>query len=156
MKIIAAKDIQKPFHVAIVVSRFNEEVTNRLYEGALQRLKELQIPNEYITIAWVPGAVEIPVIVKQLAMSKKFAAIIALGAIIRGETGHYDFVSKQVSDGCQTVALDCNLPVIFGVLTTENLDQALDRSGGKHSHAGRSSVDAAFEMVSVLEQLQLG
>lgn len=153
MKIIAAKDIDKPFSVAIVVSRFNENVTQRLCEGAIQRLKELEIPNDHITIVWVPGAVEIPIVTKHLAITKKYSVIITLGAVIRGETGHYDFVCKQVSDGCQQIALECNVPIIFGVLTTENLEQAMDRAGGKHSHAGRDSVDAAFEMVSILQQL---
>lgn len=154
MKIITAKDINTPFPVAIVVSRFNEQVTHRLCEGAIQRLKELEIPNELITLVWVPGAVEIPLIAKRLARTNKFAAIITLGAVVRGETGHYDFVCKQVSDGCQQVALDYDLPIIFGVLTTENMEQALDRAGGKHSHKGREAVDAAFEMVSVLQQIR--
>ncbi len=155
MKIITAKDINTPFSVAIVVSRFNEHITHRLCEGALQRLKELEIPNDNITVVWVPGAIEIPIIVKQLAESKKFPVIITLGAVVRGETGHYDFVCKQVSDGCQQIALENNIPVIFGILTTENMEQALDRAGGKHSHGGREAVDAAFEMVSVLQQLRV-
>jgi 6,7-dimethyl-8-ribityllumazine synthase len=154
MKTITAVDISKPFSVAIVVSRFNEQVTRRLYEGVVQRLKELEIPSHDITVVWVPGAVEIPIIAQQLARANNYAAIIVLGAVIRGETGHYDFVCKQASDGCQLVALKYNIPVIFGILTTENLEQALDRAGGKHSHAGREAVDAAFEMVSILEQLR--
>lgn len=153
MKIITAKDIDSPFPVAIVVSRFNEEITSRLCEGALQRLKELEIPNHLITVVWVPGAVEVPIVAKQLARTQRFAAIITLGAVVRGETGHYDFVCKQVSDGCQQIALQFDVPVIFGILTTENKEQALDRAGGKHSHKGREAVDAAFEMVSVLQQL---
>ncbi len=154
MKLINAKDLGRPFPVAIVISRFNEQVTQKLCEGAVQRLNELEIPNELITLVWVPGAVEIPIIAKQLAQSKQYSAIIALGAVIRGETGHYDWVSKQVSDGCQQVALTGDLPVIFGVLTTENLAQALDRAGGKHSHAGRDAADCAFEMVSIINQLK--
>jgi 6,7-dimethyl-8-ribityllumazine synthase len=153
MKIISAKDITEPFSVALVVSRFNEQVTHCLFEGAIQRLKELEIPNDYITVVWVPGAIEIPITAKQLARSEKYAVIIALGAVVRGETSHFNFVCQQVSDGCQQVALDYNLPLIFGLLTTETLQQALDRAGGKHSHAGREAVDAAFEMVSVLQQL---
>lgn len=154
MRIITAKDIENPFSVAIVTSRFNEQVTTKLYEGAIQRLKELEIPNNHITAVWVPGAVEIPIVAQQLAETSNYAAIITLGAVIRGETGHYDFVCKQVSDGCQHVALRYNIPIIFGVITTENLEQALDRAGGKHSHKGRESVDAAFEMVSVLQQIR--
>lgn len=154
MKIITAKEIESPFSVAIVVSRFNEQVTSLLYEGAIQRLKELEITNNRVTVAWVPGAVEIPIVVQQLAETGRYAVIITLGAVIRGETGHYDFVCKQVSDGCQQIALHQNIPVIFGILTTDNLEQALDRAGGKHSHKGREAVDAAFEMVSVLQQIQ--
>jgi 6,7-dimethyl-8-ribityllumazine synthase len=154
MKIITAKDIEQPFSVAIAVSRFNEEVTHRLYEGALQRLNELEIANDRIQVVWVPGAIEIPIIAKQLAESRKFAVIIALGAVIRGETNHYDYVCKQVSDGCLQIALEFNIPVIFGVLTTENLEQALERCDGKKCHKGRDAVDAAFEMVSVLQQIQ--
>jgi 6,7-dimethyl-8-ribityllumazine synthase len=154
MKIITAKDIEVPFNVAMVISRFNETVTQRLYEGAVQRLKELEIPNDHITAVWVPGAVEIPVVANELAQSQQFPVIITFGAVIRGETGHYDLVSKQVSDGCQQVALTHHIPVIFGVLTTENREQAMDRSGGKHSHAGRDAVDAAFEMVSVMQQIR--
>lgn len=153
MKIITARDITTPFPVAIVVSRFNEQVTHQLCEGAVQRLKELAIPNELITIVWVPGAVEIPIITKQLARTQEYAVIITLGAVIRGETGHYDFVCKQVSDGCQQIALDYEVPVIFGILTTDNLEQAMDRAGGKHSHKGREAVDAAFEMVSIISQI---
>lgn len=153
MKIITAKDIDSPFSVGIVVSRFNETITQRLCDGALQRLKELEISNDHITVVWVPGAVEIPIIVQQLAETKKNSVIITLGAVIRGETGHYDYVCKQVSDGCQALALKYNLPIIFGVLTTDNVEQALDRAGGKHSHQGREAVDAAFEMVSLIQQI---
>jgi 6,7-dimethyl-8-ribityllumazine synthase len=138
----------------MVISRFNETITQRLYEGALQRLKELEISNDHITAVWVPGAVEIPVIANELAQSEQYPVIITFGAVIRGETSHYDFVAKQVSDGCLQVALTHQIPVIFGVLTTENMEQALDRSGGKHSHAGRDAVDAAFEMVSVMQQIR--
>src|ERR1700722_1737766 len=139
MKIMTAKDINIPFSLALVISRFNESVTHRLYERAVQRLKELEIPNDHITIVWVPGAIEIPIIAKKLAQSKKYPVIIALGAVIKGETGHYDFVCKQVSDGCQQIAIQFDVPIIFGVLTTENIEQALERSGGKHSHQGREA-----------------
>lgn len=154
MRIITARDIDSPFSVGIVVSRFNEQVTSRLCEGALQRLKELEISNNHITVVWVPGAVEIPIVAKELAQSNRYGAIITLGAVIRGETGHYEFVCKQVSDGCQEIALQTGVPIIFGLLTTDNLEQALDRAGGKHSHKGREAVDSAFEMVSVLHQLR--
>jgi len=137
--------------IAIVVSHFNIEITNRLLEGALERLQELSTKEKLV--AWVPGAVEIPLIAQQLARSKDYDAIVTLGAVIRGETTHYDYVCQQVSMGCQQVALENHLPVIFGVLTTENQMQALERVGGKHGHKGREAVDTAFHMINLLRQL---
>lgn len=142
------------FNIAIVVSRFNEEVTQRLHDGAIQRLKELNFKDEQITAIWVPGAVEIPLVAQRLSHTKKYEAIICLGVVIRGETSHYDYVCEQVSQGCQRVSLDNNIPVIFGILTTENEEQALDRVGGQHGHKGRDAVDAALEMVAVLKQIK--
>src|SRR5262249_4934638 len=101
---------------------------------------------------WVPGAIEIPIMVQRLAKTTRYEAIIALGAVIRGETTHYDYVCQQVSYGCQRLALDYNLPVIFGVLTTDTEEQALDRVGGQHGHKGRDAVDTAIEMVKVLRK----
>lgn len=154
MKIITAQT-DKPSHynIALVVSRFNEEITQALYEGAVARLQELGFANENITVVWVPGAVEIPLTAQRLARADGYEAIICLGAVIRGETTHYDYVCDQVSMGCQRVALENDVPVIFGVLTTENEEQAHDRIGGKHGHKGRDAVDAALEMVSVLRQI---
>lgn len=140
--------------VAIVVSRFNEEITRRLYDGAVARLKELDFADEHVTAVWVPGAVEIPLTAQRLARTKHYEAIICLGAVIRGETSHYDYVCDQVSQGCQKVALENNIPVIFGVLTTEDETQALERTGGQHGHKGRDAVDTAVEMVSVLGQIK--
>jgi 6,7-dimethyl-8-ribityllumazine synthase len=139
--------------LAIVVSRFNTRVSQALHDGAIQRLKELNFPEQNITVVWVPGAVEIPLIAHRLAKNDAYAAIICLGTVIRGETGHYDYVCKQVSDGCQHVALQHEIPVIFGVLTTENEEQALARCGGNHGHKGKYSVDAAFSMVSIMQQI---
>lgn len=140
-------------YFAIVVSRFNEPVTKKLLEGAKARFKELDIKDEQIEIYQVPGAVEIPLIAKKLAHQKRFTSIICLGAVIRGETTHYDYVCQQVSYGCQRVALDYELPVIFGVLTTENEEQAFDRLGGAHGHKGRDAVDTAIETVECLESI---
>ncbi len=154
MKII---DVKKPivsFPIAIVTSRFNSEITQRLYEGAIERLKELNFKEEEITATWVPGAVEIPLIAKKLAETNRYAAIICLGAVIRGETTHYDYVCQQVSLGCQEIALSCDIPVIFGILTTEDEQQALERTGGIHGHKGRDAVDTACEVVSVLVQIE--
>lgn len=138
-------------HIAIVVSQFNLEITARLLAGATERLQELSAQEELV--AWVPGAVEIPLTAQHLAKSKKYDAIITLGAVIRGETTHYDYVCQQVSHGCQQIALENHIPVIFGILTTENETQALERVGGKHGHKGRDAVDAAFQMIHLLRQL---
>ena len=144
---------QKPFPIAIVVSLYNQDVTTQLLQGGLERLKALGFSEDQITVVEVPGAVEIPLIVNQLASQKKYQAIIAYGAVIRGETSHYDYVCQQVSDGCQQVMMTHNLPVIFGVLTTENMDQALDRVGGRFGHKGIEAAEAAVAMVSVTGQV---
>jgi len=154
MQIINAKNVTTALRVAIVVSRFNEDVTSLLLDGALKRLKEVSIQDEFVTVIWVPGAVEIPLIAQRLAHTGVYEAIICLGAVIRGETSHYDYVCEQVSMGCQRVALEQDLPVIFGVLTTDTEEQAMARVGGAHGHKGRDSVDAAMEMVAVLRQLE--
>ncbi len=130
--------------IAIVVSQFNEEITTRLLQGALQRLEELG--NQAQKVLQVPGAIEIPLIAQKLARQNHYDVLIALGAVIRGETDHYDYVCQQVSYGCQKVALENNIPVIFGVLTTENEQQALERVGGKHGHKGRDAVDSAYTL----------
>ena len=153
MKVIRAEDIQSNFNVAIVVSRFNEQITNRLLEGAVERLHELEFSDDQITIIWVPGAVEIPVVAQRLAKRNEYAAIITFGAVVEGETYHFDYVCDSVTQGCQRVSLDHDIPVIFGILTTKNMEQALDRVGGKRGHHGRDCADAAYEMVSVLRQL---
>ncbi len=152
MNQIEAKQ-EKPFPIAVVVSRFNEEITSGLLEGAVARLRELEFEDSQVTIVKVPGAVEIPLVAQRLAQLGSFDAIVCLGAVIRGETTHYDYVCEQVSQGCQHAALQNDLPVIFGILTTENEEQARDRIGGKHGHKGRDAVDAAVEMVSVLRQI---
>ena len=153
MKIIKPKDIEAPFRVGIVVSRFNEQVTQRLYEGALIRLNELKITSELITVAWVPGALEIPIAAQTMIDTGAFNVIIVFGAVIMGETDHYQVICETVSRGCQQVALENGVPVIFGVLTTKTELQALDRAGGGKGHLGRECVDTAFETLSVLRQI---
>lgn len=139
--------------IAIIVSRFNEDITEKLANGALNRLTEKGMNRDDITLIQVPGVVEIPLIAKLLAQSQRYKSIIALGAVIRGETSHYDYVCEQVSQGCQRVMLDYDIPVIFGVLTTENEAQALDRVGGEHGHKGVDAADAALEMVKLIKDL---
>ena len=153
MRKIHAEALDKPFHVAIVTSRFNDDITDALYEGAVARLNELGIQGDYITAAWVPGAVEIPVASQRFAELEHISAVICLGAVIKGETNHYEYVCEQANYGCQRLALDTKKPIVFGVLTTLNKAQAQDRIGGKHGHYGRFSADTAYEMVSVLRQI---
>lgn len=133
---------------AIVVSRFNETITSELKAGAIARLKEQGYTDHQMHVFDVPGAVEIPYAAQTLARRRSYDAIICLGAVIRGETSHYDYVCDQVSQGCQRVMLDESIPVIFGVLTTENEAQAQDRCGGTHGHKGRDAADCAIEMVA--------
>ena len=134
------------FKLAIVVSVFNEEVTEGLLASAHDRLNKVGFPKQQLTIVKVPGAVEIGIITQQLATSKHYAAIICLGAVIRGETSHYDFVCQQVSYACQKVALETCIPVIFGILTTETEAQALARVS-----KGAEAIDTALAMISLLK-----
>lgn len=153
MKVITPDiNIKQTFPLAIIVSRFNRSVTRELLDGAIQRLEEYNFSKELVTVVEVPGAIEIPIVAKALAKKKHYKVLIALGAVIRGETSHYDYVCQQVSSGCQTVALESEIPVIFKVLTTENEEQAWDRLGGKHGHHGKESIDCALAMYSILQQ----
>ena len=138
---------------AIVVSEFNKYITEALLQGSLAKLQQANINTEWVQVVWVPGAVEIPFTAQLLAKTKRYQAIICLGAVIRGETDHYDYVCQQVSYGCQRVMLDHDLPVIFGILTTDNEDQAQDRLGGKHGHKGEDAAEAALRMVEVVKNL---
>src|ERR1700722_6532566 len=150
MVTVAAKKLDFTPKLAIIVSQFNEEITHKLLAGALQRLQELD--NQADTIIQVPGAIEIPLMAQQAARAGQYDAIITLGAVIRGETDHYDYVCQQVSYGCQKVILECNIPVVFGILTTENEEQALARVGGSQGHKGRDAVDCAYSMISLSRQ----
>ncbi len=153
MKILDVLNVPGCFNIAIVVSKFNLDITQKLLAGAVQRLEELGFSSDRVTVAWVPGAIEIPLAAQRFARTGKYEAIICFGAVIFGETRHFDYVCEQVSQGCQSVALAEDTPVIFGVLTTENMQQAQARVGGDKGHMGRSAVDAAYELVSVLSQI---
>lgn len=153
MEVVDVQTIPGQFNIALVVSRYNLEITQQLLNGAQERLKELKFDPQQITEIWVPGAVEIPITAQRLARTGKFEAIICLGAVIFGETKHFDYVCEQVSQGCQKVSLDNDIPVIFGVLTTDTVTQALARAGGAKGNVGRQAVDAAFELNSVLRQI---
>lgn len=141
---------------AIVVSEFNHKITDALLKGALKRLVELKVNKDDVTVIKVPGAIEIPLAAQLIAKANKHQAIICLGAVIRGETGHYDYVCEQVSQGCQRVMLDYTIPVIFGVLTTDNELQAQERVGGKEGHKGEDAADAAIAMVTIVSKLTSG
>jgi 6,7-dimethyl-8-ribityllumazine synthase len=140
--------------VAIAASRFNEAITARLLEGALDGLRRHGVDPETIDVAWAPGAFELPLIAGRLAASGIYDAVITLGAVIRGATGHYDFVAGQCAAGIQRVQLDTGTPVIFGVLTTDTVDQALVRSEPDDTNKGWEAALAAIEMASLLADLQ--
>lgn len=139
--------------VAIVTSKYNYNVTRRLTEGSIAQLKSRGIAVENIKLIEVPGAVEIPYAAKLLAKTAAYQAVICLGSVIQGETDHYDYVCQQVSYGCQKVMLDTEIPIIFGVLTTQNEQQALDRAGGRIGHKGVEAADAALAMISITKEM---
>lgn len=139
--------------VAIVVSRFNELITNKLLEGALHTLRQYDVKEENICVVDVPGAYEIPVIAQKLAEKESVDAVIALGAVIRGETPHFDIVANEVASGVTRVALDWKKPVIFGVLTTDTIEQALARTGVKLGNKGSEAAVAAIEMVNIMKNI---
>jgi 6,7-dimethyl-8-ribityllumazine synthase len=141
---------------ALVAGRFNEVVVEKLVEGALSCLRKHGIHEDDLDVAWVPGSFEIPFAAKKLATSAQYDAVICLGAVIRGETAHFDYVAGEAARGIQQAALETGVPVIFGVLTTENFEQAMDRAGGKHGNKGWDAAMAAMEMASLLEDLPKG
>ena len=138
---------------AIVVARFNGIVTSKLLEGATAAFRRHGVSDDDVEVAWTPGAFEIPVAAQRLAASGAFDAVVCLGAVIRGETPHFDFVAGECARGTQRVALDTGIPCIFGVLTTETLEQALERAGGKHGNKGWEAAIAAIEMAALLDDL---
>jgi 6,7-dimethyl-8-ribityllumazine synthase len=139
--------------IAIITSQFNREITQLLQQGTIQRLQEKGIFISDQNIFSVPGAIEIPVIAATLASKETYDAIVCLGAVIRGETSHYDYVCLQVSYGCQKIAIEQKIPIIFGILTTENDQQALDRCGGIHGHKGVECADAALDMIELMRSI---
>jgi 6,7-dimethyl-8-ribityllumazine synthase len=138
---------------ALVVARFNDFVTSKLLEGAVDTLVRLGVSEDDITVAWVPGAFEIPVAAAAIAKSGSYAAVICLGTVIRGETPHFDFVAGQCAAGIAAAARDTGVPVIMGVLTTATMEQAIDRAGGKMGNKGAQAAEAAVEMADLLSQL---
>ena len=141
----------KKLKIAIVVARFNEFITSKLLSGALDALKRHETPEENIYVAWVPGCFEIPLVAKKLASTKNFDAVICLGAVIRGATNHYDYVCNEVSKGIAAVALQSGVPTIFGIVTTENIQQAIERAGTKSGNKGFDAAISAMEMANLLK-----
>jgi len=139
---------------AVVVSRFNELVTKKLLEGAQECFQRHGVDPDQVDIAWVPGSLELPLVAKKLAETRRYNAVVCLGAVIRGETDHYEYVAREAASGITRVSLDTDIPCIFGVLTTENIQQALDRAGGKAGNKGYDAALAAIEMANLLHSLR--
>ena len=154
VNIIEGKVINEGMKVGIVCARFNEFITNKLLGGALDALKRHDVPDEDVTVAWVPGAFEVPLVAQSMAQSGKYDAVIALGAVIRGSTSHYDYVCSEVSKGVANVALSSDIPVMFGVLTTDTIEQAIERAGTKAGNKGAECAQGAIEMVNLIRALE--
>lgn len=137
----------------IVVSRFNEFICSKLLSGAIDELKRHGVNEDNIDVVWCPGAFEIPLVAKKCAKTSRYSAIIALGAVIKGSTSHYDYVCAEVSKGVASVGLETEIPVIFGVLTTDNIEQAIERAGTKAGNKGSDAAKAAIEMVNLLGRI---
>ena len=144
---------KKGMKVGIVASRFNEFITNKLLGGAQDALLRHGVNDDNIDVAWVPGSFEIPVAAKRMAQSGKYDAILCLGAVIKGSTDHYTFVSSEVSKGIATVTLQTGVPVMFGVLTTDNIEQAIERAGTKAGNKGYDCALGAIEMINLMKQM---
>ena len=154
MNVFEGNVVGSEIKIGIVAARFNEFIVSKLVGGALDGLKRHNIPEENVDLAWVPGAFEIPLIASKMAKSKKYDAVICLGAVIRGSTTHYDYVCSEVSKGIANVSLNSDIPVMFGVLTTENIEQAIERAGSKAGNKGYDCALGAIEMVNLIRQLE--
>ncbi|WP_125151947.1 6,7-dimethyl-8-ribityllumazine synthase [Clostridium rectalis] len=154
MKHYEGKLIAEGLKFGVVIARFNEFIGSKLLSGALDGLKRHGVNEENIEIAWVPGAFEIPLIAKKMSKSKKYDGIICLGAVIRGATSHYDFVAGEVAKGIAKVTLDEEVPIVFGVLTTENIEQAIERAGTKAGNKGYEAAISAIEMANLINKME--
>ena len=154
MRVLEGNVVAKGIRVGIVAARFNEFITSKLVGGALDGLKRHDVKEEDIDVAWVPGAFEIPLIASKMAKCKKYDAVICVGAVIRGSTSHYDYVCSEVSKGIANVSLNSDIPVMFGVLTTDNIEQAIERAGSKAGNKGYECATGAIEMVNLIRALE--
>ena len=155
MTIYEGKLVSEQIRVGIVAARFNEFITSKLLGGALDGLKRLNVREEEIDVAWVPGAFEIPLAAAKMAASRKYDAVICLGAVIRGSTSHYDYVCSEVSKGIAQASLSSGLPVMFGVLTTDTIEQAIERAGTKAGNKGYECALGAIEMVNLFREMKV-
>ena len=153
MKTYEGKLVSRDIKIGIIAARFNEFITSKLLGGAVDALVRHEVKEDNIDIAWVPGAYEIPLIASKMAKSKKYDAIICLGAVIRGSTTHYDYVCSEVSKGIAHVSLNGDIPVMFGVLTTENIEQAIERAGTKAGNKGFDCAVGAIEMINLIREM---
>jgi len=150
---IAIAELEPKDRFGIVVARWNESITRKLLDGAVAKLQERGVSDDAIDVAWVPGAMEIPLIAKRLAKLNRYQAIICLGAVIRGETSHDQHINRAVSTAITRLSIDANVPVLFGVLTCETMEQAIHRAGGNVGNKGAECADAAVQMIGLLENL---
>ncbi len=153
MKVIEGVYSGEGMKIGVVASRFNEFITSKLVSGAEDCLKRHGVSDSDMSVAWVPGAFEIPVIAKQMAKSGKYDAVICVGAVIRGATSHYDYVCAEVSKGIAAVSLDTGIPVLFGILTTDTIEQAIERAGTKAGNKGYDCAMSALEMVNLMKNI---
>ncbi len=153
MKVYEGNLIGEGLKIGIVVGRFNEFIGSKLLSGALDGLKRHGVSEDDIELSWVPGAFEIPLAAKKMAMSNKYDSVICLGAVIRGSTPHFEYVSSEVTKGVAHIGLDANIPVIFGVLTTDTIEQAIERAGTKAGNKGFDAAVTAIEMANLLKQI---
>lgn len=153
MRIVEGNVVAENLKIGIVGARFNEFIVSKLIDGARDGLIRHGVSDDDITLAWVPGAFEIPLVAKKMAMSGKYDAVICLGAVIRGATSHYDYVCAEVSKGIAAVGLESGIPVLFGVVTTDNIEQAIERAGTKAGNKGYDCALSAIEMINLSRQL---
>lgn len=153
MKTLEGKLVAKEAKIGIVAARFNDFIVSKLVSGAVDGLVRHDVNDDDITLAWVPGAFEIPVVAKRMAESGKYDAVICLGAVIRGATSHYDYVCNEVSKGVAQVSMNTGVPVLFGVLTTDNIEQAIERAGTKAGNKGYDCALSAVEMINLLKTI---
>jgi 6,7-dimethyl-8-ribityllumazine synthase len=153
VKIFQGEMVSRGKRYAIVVSRFNEFITSKLLAGAMDALLRHGVKEEEITVAWVPGSFEIPYAASRIAKGKKHDAVICLGAVIRGATPHFEYISSEVTKGIAQISLSTGVPVIYGVITPDTLEQAIERAGAKAGNKGKEAAEAAIEMVNLFEKI---